>query len=161
MFFVLGVDSRITLCYYASVLVALVHLCDGEVKYLINIELRSRQPIYEQIVSQIKEQVLTGVLRPGDSMPSIRKLSVMAQVNPNTVARAYQELERMGIIETLTGRGTFVCENPELQPDQAVMNKVGAALKLPLVELKLMGLTNDQILGIISSILNDLEGSGQ
>jgi len=125
---------------------------------LINIDLRSSQPLYEQIISQIKEMVVRGLLRPGDAIPSIRKLSVMAQINPNTVARAYQELERMNVIETLTGRGTFIRESPRTEPDETALTRARESLRPPLTEMKLMGLSRDQILGEILSILSSLEG---
>lgn len=125
---------------------------------MIHIELRSNQPIYEQIISQIKEQLVMGNLEPGDAMPSIRKLSVMTQTNPNTVARAYQELERMGIIETLIGRGTFICQSPEQKPDGQTLERIRAQLRPALTELKLMGLSSDDIAREISGILKNLEG---
>ncbi len=74
---------------------------------MIHIELRSDVPIYEQIVRQVQSQVVRGVLRPGDQMPSIRKLAESIRTNPNTVARAYQELERLGLIENWVGKGAF------------------------------------------------------
>ena len=128
---------------------------------LVDIELRSNQPIYEQIVAQVKEQVIRGLLRAGDPIPSIRKLSVMTQVNPNTVARAYQELERMEIIETVTGRGTFIrgLPTPRLEPEK--IERLRRQLKPPLMELKLLGMGRDGILREVDGILQDLEGEGQ
>lgn len=65
-------------------------------------------PIYMQIIIQIKGLIASKVLAPGDKLPSVRKLSRQLGVNPNTVARAYQELEREGIIRTTRGIGAFV-----------------------------------------------------
>jgi len=128
---------------------------------LINIDLRSSQPLYEQIIAQIKEMVVRGLLRPGDAIPSIRKLSVMTRINPNTVARAYQELERMGIIETLTGRGTFIRESPHTQPDEATLAHARELLRPPLMEMKLMKLSAEQIMREIGEVLRSLEGESK
>jgi GntR family transcriptional regulator len=67
-------------------------------------------PIYRQLVEQVRQAVASGVLRPGDRLPSVRELVIELAVNPNTVARAYQELEREGVIETPRGRGSYVAD---------------------------------------------------
>ncbi len=125
---------------------------------LFEIDLRSNKPIYEQIVTQVKEMVLTGYLRPGDAMPSIRAVSREAMVNPNTVARAYQDLERLGLIETVVGRGTFIKEQPTPFYPPSELNKTLDKLKSPIMEMKLMGLTNDSIVTHVEAILGALEG---
>lgn len=61
---------------------------------MINIDSRSSKPIYEQIIDGIKENVIRGILEPGDKLPSVRELAVMITTNPNTVSKAYKELER-------------------------------------------------------------------
>ncbi|WP_130616744.1 GntR family transcriptional regulator [Cohnella abietis] len=77
---------------------------------MIQINERSLSPIYEQIVNQMKELIVKGALREGDKIPSVRELSGMLLINPNTVAKSYQELERQGVIATVRGKGTFVCK---------------------------------------------------
>ncbi|NLK51816.1 MAG: GntR family transcriptional regulator [Syntrophomonadaceae bacterium] len=71
---------------------------------------RSSIPIYLQLVNGVKEAVARGVLVAGEKMPSVRELATQITINPNTIAKAYQELEREGIIETFRGRGTFVTQ---------------------------------------------------
>ncbi|WP_034453057.1 GntR family transcriptional regulator [Butyrivibrio sp. AE2032] len=66
------------------------------------------RPIYEQIVENFKMQIFKGILREGDQMPSVRTLAVELSTNPNTVQKAYAELERQGFIYTVKGRGNFV-----------------------------------------------------
>ncbi|WP_088072175.1 GntR family transcriptional regulator [Gottfriedia luciferensis] len=75
---------------------------------MIILDPRSHLPLWEQIVLQIKEQILKKILLNGEKLPSVRELATTLVVNPNTVSRAYQELERNGIIETIRGKGTFV-----------------------------------------------------
>ncbi len=67
-------------------------------------------PIYLQLVNQVRQAVVSGFLAAGQQLPSVRDLALELTINPNTVARAYQELERAGIITTARGRGTFVAE---------------------------------------------------
>ncbi len=80
---------------------------------LIDLSGQSMQPIYERIMDQYKELIAKGVLREGDKVPSVRELSAQLLVNPNTVSRAYQELERQGIITTVRGKGTFVAQTAD------------------------------------------------
>lgn len=74
----------------------------------MNFDLNENSPIYLQIVETLQEAVLRGSLHSGDKLPSQRELALMAKVNPNTVQRAYVELERVGVTETRRGEGTFV-----------------------------------------------------
>ncbi len=76
--------------------------------FTISIDLKSGVPIYRQIIDQVKSAIATGVLGPGDRLPTVRQLSVDLSVNPNTVSRAYTELELTGLVETHMGSGTFV-----------------------------------------------------
>ena len=71
----------------------------------------SRKPIYEQIVEGIESEIITGVLTEKMQLPSIRELSAMHAVNPNTIQKAFLELDRAGIIISTQGRGCFVAEN--------------------------------------------------
>jgi GntR family transcriptional regulator len=78
---------------------------------LLQISFKSGTPIYLQIVDQIKDAAASGALQPGEALPSIRPLAEELRVNRNTVAKAYSELENLGVIETLPGRGCFLKEN--------------------------------------------------
>ncbi|MEE6451786.1 GntR family transcriptional regulator [Gottfriedia acidiceleris] len=75
---------------------------------MIILDPRSHLPLWEQIVLQTKEQMLKKILVNGDKLPSVRELATTLLINPNTVSRAYQELERTGVIETIRGKGTYV-----------------------------------------------------
>lgn len=87
---------------------------------MFQLDLQSRVPIYEQMKKKIIELVMTGVLSIGEQLPSVRSLAREVGVNPNTVQKAYQELEREGIIVTIGGKGSFIAqftekENPLIQ----------------------------------------------
>ena len=75
---------------------------------LITVDLRSRKQLYEQIIDNIKNLILTGELSADDKLPSVRSLAKELGINPNTIQKAYTELERQGIIMTLPGRGSMV-----------------------------------------------------
>ncbi|MBQ3509047.1 MAG: GntR family transcriptional regulator [Peptococcaceae bacterium] len=75
---------------------------------MILIDYKSRKPIYEQIIDNIKHLVVSGVLQRDDQLPSVRQLAQELAINPNTIQKAYAELERQGVIYSLKGRGSFV-----------------------------------------------------
>ena len=77
----------------------------------LQISYKSGTPIYLQIVEQVKAAAASGALQPGEALPSIRPLAEELRVNRNTIAKAYTELESLGVIETLPGRGCFLKEN--------------------------------------------------
>lgn len=79
---------------------------------MFRIRAGSGEPIYEQIVRQVKHAITTGVLKAGEQLPTVRELASQLVINPNTVARAYRELELAGLLESTTGRGTFVKFSP-------------------------------------------------
>ncbi len=81
---------------------------------MILIDYRDTRPIYEQVVDKFKMLILRGVLHPNDKIPSVRNLAVDLSINPNTIQRAYAELERQGYIFTVKGRGNFVADNKQL-----------------------------------------------
>jgi GntR family transcriptional regulator len=81
----------------------------------IQIDFRSGQPIYEQIMEQIQQLVAAGELKQGDQLPTVRQLATDLRVNFNTVARAYRLLDEAGLISTQKGRGTYIWEKPSQQ----------------------------------------------
>ena len=78
---------------------------------LLQVNFKSGKPVYLQVVDQIKAAAASGALRPGEALPSIRPLAEELRVNRNTVAKAYAELESLGVIETQPGKGCFLKEN--------------------------------------------------
>lgn len=82
------------------------------------IDYRDARPIYEQITERYKTLILKGVLQPDEKMPSVRQLAVELSTNPNTVQKAYTELERQGFIYTVRGRGNFVSGGGNLREEK-------------------------------------------
>ena len=78
---------------------------------MFQIDPLSRIPVYEQIVTQAENMVIKDVLKPGDPLPSVRSLSIQMSINPNTIQKAYTELERRGLLVSVSGKGSFVRKN--------------------------------------------------
>ena len=100
---------------------------------MVHLDHRDIRPIYSQIVDGFREQILAGVLRSGDKLPSVRELAGQLTINPNTIQRAYRELEMQGWITSAPGKGCFVCQIPsaprqEQQPLLEAFDKSAAAL---------------------------------
>lgn len=123
---------------------------------MFEINLKSNLPIYEQIINNIKENVVKGYLKPDDPLPSVRKLASMLQLNPNTVAKAYQELERQNITKTVKGKGTFIASKEE-NTDTDISEHLNT-IKPVLTQLMLDGVKKELIIKKIEIILNELEG---
>ena len=79
---------------------------------MVHLDYRSARPIYAQITDGLRQQIAAGILQPGDKLPSVRELATQLAINPNTIQRAYRELEQGGVIVTLAGKGCFVCADP-------------------------------------------------
>ena len=95
---------------------------------MLVVDKMSRVPIYEQIEDGIKREIITGLLKERDQLPSIRELSVILATNPNTVQKAFMELDREGIIISTQGHGCFVAEN--------AVEKIREGLKTKIDEIK-------------------------
>lgn len=123
---------------------------------MIVLDLKSNKPIYEQIVEQIKFHVLKGHLKPGDAIPSVRKLALDIAITPGTVAKAYQELERQNIIETIRGKGTFISGEIELKPDDARMQESKKMMRSAVLEMKVMGLSEDDVVAVVKDLYKEM-----
>ncbi len=82
----------------------------------INVNLKEKRPLYEQIASGIEEQILLGIIKPDEELPSVRNLAIELSINPNTVQKAYAALEQKGFIYPVSGRGSFVSDVEKLLP---------------------------------------------
>ena len=115
----------------------------------------SDKPIYEQIASQIREQVLTGVLAAGDKLPSIRSLATQLRISAITTKRAYQDLEAQGYINTVPGKGCFVAgDNLELLREER-LRKVEDSPARAVSEARSAGITADELREMLDLLLED------
>jgi GntR family transcriptional regulator len=121
---------------------------------LINIDSRSSKPIYEQIIEKVKENIIKGILKPGDKLPSVRELASLITINPNTISKAYIELERMKAIEVIRGKGTFVVENFKPIMDEEKMREIKEHMKKIIIEAHYIGVDKDALIDILNEIYN-------
>lgn len=119
-------------------------------------DIDERQPIYRQIVEALIRQIARGDWPPGGKLPSIREVAEAARVNPNTVARAFQELERTGLAETRRGEGTFVTTDPEVIKDyrEKTAREIWADF---LGKIRELGLTNEEIQRLMAELKEENE----
>ncbi|HZT77317.1 MAG TPA: GntR family transcriptional regulator [Vicinamibacterales bacterium] len=118
-------------------------------------------PIYLQLMEQVKHAIETGALRPGDQLPGIRPLAEQLVVNPNTIAKAYRELEHEGVIELRHGAGAFVSAQARDKKAsdrlRAAQTLVGAAVE----KLRARGLTDEEIRRLFEAELAGLTRKGE
>ena len=123
---------------------------------MLTLDMKGSTPIYEQIIEQIKFHVLKGHLNQGDSIPSVRKLALELNITPGTVAKAYQELERQHIIETIRGKGTFIASNLEHSSDEVRISECRKLLRSVIVELKVMGVPCDMVIDMVQELYKEM-----
>ncbi len=111
---------------------------------MITIDYRDSRPIYEQVVDGIESLALRGALPADTQLPSVRQLAMELSINPNTIQRAYGELERRGVIYAAKGRGNFVSDNAAVLRAQR-LNEIGEQMALLAGQARALGAEEEQI----------------
>ncbi len=122
---------------------------------MFQLDLTSRKSICDQVVDNIKELIITGVLKKDEKLPSVREMSKLITVNPNTVQKAYRQLEAQGFIYTATGLGTFVSAPKEVQAEPAKLEEITSKLKALILELSFLGFSYSQLKELLLSLLDE------
>ena len=122
---------------------------------MFQINLRSQRSIYEQIIDNVKELIIRGVLAEDSELPSIRELSRSLTVNPNTVQKAFKELEREGFVYTVKGKGSFVSPRDDRRVDPQAVKKVCADIRNSVQELSYLGVPADKLQKMVADIAAD------
>ncbi len=115
---------------------------------MLSLNYRDARPLYRQIKDSLRHMILTGALAPDEKLPSVRSLATSLAINPNTIQRAYGELESEGFLYTVPGRGSFACPG-----DDAVAlrrREVFAALEELVRELACLGLSREEVASYIT-----------
>lgn len=120
-------------------------------------EFNPSQPIYFQLVQRICRQIVRGDLSPGEKLPSVREMAVQMGVNPNTVQRTYAELERMAVVETRRGLGTFVTED-QTQLKELRTNLKNEQITAFITHMQEMGFTPQEIILGLEKALTSEKG---
>lgn len=112
-------------------------------------------PIYRQISDQVKQAIAGGTLNPGDRLPPVRDLAVELAVNPNTIAKAYQDLEHDGAIETSRGRGTFVASGASAIAASERLQRLIPLVERLIAEAYLLDISEDRLKILIDERLSE------
>lgn len=112
---------------------------------MINLDYQSRTPIYEQIINEIEKYVSLGILKPREQVMSIREMATTLGINPNTVKKAYSDLEKRGVIITISTKGTFIADNIDKIVKQNVDEKI-QTIKNIIIELEKLGISKEEVI---------------
>ena len=133
---------------------SLTHFVErGQVMVNIHLNLKSKVPIYIQIRDQLRLMIATNELKESEQMPPVRDLAAELLINPNTVAKAYHELEREGYIHTQRGMGTFVSERKEGETGGDEDAHASRMVRDMVTRLLSLGLTPDEIMELVEATL--------
>jgi GntR family transcriptional regulator len=128
----------------------------------VNIDTRSHVPIYLQIAEGIREAVAAGIYCPGEALPSLRALAIDVQVNPNTVQRAYDELEREGVVYSRRGKGLFVTEQGAASAQTRARQTVRRAFDEGIRAGRSAGMNAEQVRDVFETAIDSVsQGEGQ
>lgn len=112
---------------------------------IIRVDPQSSAPVFRQIVDEVKSAISRGACAPGEMIPSVRQLAAQLLVNPNTVARAYRDLERDGIVYTRKGIGVFIADGGQKQSRQDRSGELRENLRRLIAEARRAGLSADDL----------------
>lgn len=124
---------------------------------MFQLDLLSSVPIYEQLMRKIKENIMKEYLKPGDSLPSVRKMARSLNVTPNTVQKAYRMLEQEQVIITIRGKGAFVADKKPVIDNQQKIEDLSRQIKPLVMELLYMGMNQTDIIQIIEGICSEIK----
>ena len=123
---------------------------------MINLDYKDKRSIYEQITDGIKELIISSVLNTDEKLPSVRELSVSLTVNPNTVQKAYRQLETDGYIYSIQGKGNFVAAVPQ-EKDQKKIDSIYEDLRRSVSNLMYLGEDKEGIINLVNNIYSQKE----
>ena len=121
---------------------------------MFHVRPESGEPIYQQLIRQITHAITSGALKPGDRLPTIRQLAAEQVVNPNTVARAYRELEREGLVESGPRRGTFVTFDPPKLMAKERRSRIKPHLDSLVAEARVLGFSAEELRTLLDQALD-------
>lgn len=124
---------------------------------MIKLDLQSRQPIYEQLKNKIGELVLLGELKPDDQLPSVRSFARELGVNPNTVQKAYQDLERDNIIYSVAGRGSYI--SPQISLNARLEETHLRKIRQTVSQAKSCAIAKERVISTVEDVYGEGEGN--
>lgn len=141
---------------YINVYIQYVNFAKGAILMNIIISNISKEPIYEQITKQIKDNIINGILSQGELLPSIRSLAKELKISVITTKRAYEELEREGFIETVPGKGSYVsAQNKEFLKEKKIKS-IEEKLLQAIEDSRLIGLTKEELKEMLDILYDNI-----
>lgn len=125
---------------------------------MVTINKNSSRPYYEQLVIGIKEDILHGILEPGERVPSVREMAKQLLMNPNTVSKAYKVLESEQVLVTVQGKGTFVKKQENMPRDERRIQELQQQFHILVIEAKHLQVTDEEIQQWLKQAKKDLGG---
>ncbi|MBQ2882640.1 MAG: GntR family transcriptional regulator [Alphaproteobacteria bacterium] len=125
---------------------------------MILIDYKDRRPIYEQVIEKFQQMILCGALEPDSPMPSVRSLAMELSLNPNTIQRAYQELERQGYIYTMKGKGSFVSNS--LKAADHKRREIQEELEKCVSKVFMTGITENEFRDMVEISITNMKNKG-
>lgn len=125
---------------------------------MLSIDKTSSKPYYEQLVLSVKESVVQGLLQPGDQLPSVREAAKQLLMNPNTISKAYKQLEAEQVIVTVKGKGTFIKEAQDIPKDTYKVQQLKEQFYHLMIEARHLKVTNEEIITWMNEINTELGG---
>ncbi|WP_090634178.1 GntR family transcriptional regulator [Neobacillus massiliamazoniensis] len=124
---------------------------------MFELDMRSRKPIYEQLVDKMKELIMHEVLKPDEQLPSVRTLATQLTINPNTIQKAYRELEIQGFIYSIKGKGSFVSLNNQTKDIEKIASVMKELEKL-ILEALYLGIQAGEMIDLIHALDSGKKG---
>jgi len=126
---------------------------------MILIDYKDRRPIYEQVIERFQQMILCGALQADSPMPSVRNLAMELSLNPNTIQRAYQELEREGYIYTIKGKGSFVSETEQAadMKKEEIKKELAGCVDKALA----IGMTPEELTDMLTECVGSYQSKGE
>lgn len=114
---------------------------------MITLDYQDRRPLYEQVEEKLRHLILNGALQPGSRMPSVRQLAMELSINPNTIQRAYMQLEQEGLIYPVKGKGNFISDIGDIR--KISLNSYQTELKALIEKGKNLGIGEEELMSVI------------
>lgn len=127
---------------------------------MFEIDLKDRRAIYEQIIDKFKQLIIRDILKQDEKIPSVRELSKQLTINPNTIQKAYRELERQGYIYSVKGRGNFVSSGIK-KVDDAKVEHLKKQIEKSVSELIFIGIEKNELINLIEKVYENVKGENE
>ena len=136
---------------------SILHRYERRIHLMFQLDIRSRIPLYEQLIDKLKELIINEIYKPDSQLPSVRTLAQELTINPNTIQKAYRELEHEGYIYSVPGKGSFVAPQSNIINDEKVKKMKEALIKL-ISEALYLGIDKKEIISMITVAEQSVKG---